>query len=57
MKLPTLIQGIQRKNRTDTIAINKGVIAQDAFCENVCHQTLPTGGKERAQCLSDCRKN
>lgn len=57
MKIPNSIKGIVRKNRSDAVSANTGVIPQNAFCENVCHQVFPRGGPVRDQCLHDCRKN
>ncbi len=55
MKMPTLIQGVMRKNRRDVISGMGGIVPQDAFCEDVCHQSYAVGSEDHEECLDDCR--
>ena len=57
MKIPTLIQGIIRKNREDCLFQRDKVIPQNAFCESVCHKVYHNGSQQLDQCLDDCRDN
>ena len=54
MKMPTLIEGIVRKNRRDLLTRATGILAQQ--CEEACAEELDPGTDEYAECVAECEE-
>ncbi len=52
MKIPTLIQGVTRKNRRDRVVGSTGILAQE--CEDECAENFDPGSDEYDDCVDDC---
>ncbi len=54
MKLPEELRGIDRTFRGEYVIVG-GIAAQDAFCEDTCHDVYEIGSDKHTACLDNCR--
>ncbi len=58
MKLPEQLSGAMRRHhqrRMDqTASPAKGIVPQDAWCEDTCDDTYDEGSEEHQECFESC---